>query len=321
MITSSMMKNVERYLEHKRSLGYKMVSGAVPLRSFARYADLHASAKPLTTDLAMRWATSPNGTQHAYHALRLSIVRNFARYLAVFDPRTEIPPHHLLGPFGGRVPPYVYTRREIVSLIRDVLTHPPSLRYDPYVGPRNATLVGMLACTGIRIGEALALKNSDVDLNQNLLTVRQSKNLPMRLVPLSDSASRHLQQYRTVRDRRFGNSGDSDAFIRSLRGGHVLHRTIGLAFRQSRKRIGIGEGARRAPRLHDLRHTFACNHLLRAYREKRNIDNAVHDLSIYLGHADLESTYWYISAVPALLKLCSERSEALGLRLRKGGLS
>ncbi len=319
--SSAMMKKVEQYLGHKRSLGYKMKTGAIQLRSFARYADLHAPAGPLTVDLALRWATSPKGTQRTYHTLRLGIVRNFARYLVVFKPRTEIPPQHLLGPTGMRVPPYIYTRREIAALIRDVLTHQPSLRCDPYIGPRNATIVGLLACTGMRIGEVLALKDGDVDLNQNVLTVHQSKNLPTRLVPISDSASRHLQQYRKVRDQRFGNSDDSRAFIRSLRGGHVLHRSIWCAFRRSRKRLGLGNATRRKPRLHDLRHTFACNHLLRAYRENRNIDNAVHDLSIYLGHVDLAATYWYLSAVPALLTLCSKRCDALGLRLRKGGLS
>ena len=167
----------------------------------------------------------------------------------------------------------------------------------------------------------LALKNSDVDLDQGLITVRQSKNLPMRLVPITDCAAGHLRRYREVRDHRFGRSGDSEAFICSPRGGHVSYETISWAFEQLRKRTGLKDASGRNPRMHDLRHTFACNHLLRAYRENRNIDNAVHELSIYLGHATLASTYWYLSGVPALLEQCTNRCEAHGLQPRNGDLS
>jgi len=318
--SSTMMKKVEQYLGHKRSLGYKMTRTDEHLRSFARYADLHVPGGPLTVDLAVRWASSPKDSPCAYHASRLSAVRGFTQYLVVFDPRTEIPPHRLLGSARMRVPPYIYTRREVSALLHDILSYPPMVR-NPHTGVRNATIIGLLACTGMRIGEVLALKNRDVNLNRNVITVRQSKNLPMRLVPISRSASSHLRQYQKACDQRFGTVDDSNAFFRSSRGGHVLHHAVWDAFVWSRKRVGLEGATRRNPRLHDLRHTFACNHLLRAYRENRNIDNAVHDLSVYLGHTTLSDTYWYISAVPALLKLCSERCEAAGRRLRKGGLS
>lgn len=322
-----MMKKVEQYLEHKRFLGYKMITDGRQLQSFARYADSHAPDGTLTVDLATRWATSPDGIycryqlNRCYHAQRLSLVRGLARYLLAFDPQTEIPPQRLLGTTSMRVPPYIYTKQEISALIRECLTYRPSMKHQVYTGVRNATIIGLLACTGMRIGEVLALKNSDVDLVENVITVRHSKNLPMRLVPISKSASSRLQQYRKFHDQRFGSSDDSDAFMRSLRGGHISHGSILFAFMTARRRVGLENVTPRYPTMHDLRHTFACNHLLRAYRENRNIDNAIHDLSIYLGHANLKSTYWYLSAIPALLKLCSERSEALGLRPQKGGRS
>ena len=152
--------------------------------------------------------------------------------------------------------------------------------------------------------------NGDVDLEQGLITVRQSKNLPMRLVPITDCAVVQLRRYQKARDQRFGHSDDSHAFIRSPRGGHLGYGTMMWAFKQLRERIGLKSASGRNPCLHDLRHTFACNHLLRAYRENRNIDNAVHELSIYLGHATLASTYWYLSGVPALLEQCIKRGEA-----------
>jgi len=320
------MKKVDEYLEHRRCLGYAartLKMDANHLRSLARYVAIHSPslAGPLTVDMALRWAAFPTGTTRGYHAHRLSTVRVFSRYLAVFDPRTEIPPHRLLGPTNRRVPPYIYTRREIAILIRASLNEKPSRNFKPYSTTRNATIIGLLACTGMRIGEVLSLEDHDVDLTQNVITVHQSKNLPTRLVPISGSASRHLQHYRAIRDRYFEGSGNSDIFIRSQSGGRSDHDVIMRMFRRVRKHIGPWNAARRAPRLHDLRHTFACNHLLRAYRKKRNIDNAIHDLSVYLGHVDVAKTYWYLSAVPALLRLCSKRSEAFGLRLRrrKGG--
>jgi integrase len=316
-----MLKKIEQYLTHRRSLGYRINSDGYQLRSFGRYADLHAPGAPLTVDLALRWATAPEGTQRVYHAKRLDALRTFARYLAAFEPRTEIPPAGLFGPSFKRVPPHIYTPQEITALIRESLTYQPSLRRNPLTGLRNATIIGLLACTGMRIGEVLALNNGDVDLDQGLIVVRESKNLPMRLVPITDCAGGHLRRYREARDQRFGPSGDSDAFIRSPRGGHLGYDTMMWAFKRLRERIGLNNVSGRNPCLHDLRHTFACNHLLRAYRENRNIDNAVHELSIYLGHVTLASTYWYLSGVPALLEQCTKRSEAKGLRSRNGGRS
>ena len=317
--TSPMMKNVEQYLVHRHSLGYRINTDGYLLRSFARYADLHASGEPLTVDLALRWASSPKDTQRVYHAKRLDALRTFARYLVAFEPRTEIPMPGLLGPSFMRVPPHIYTPQEIAALIRESLTYQPSLRRDPLTGLRNATIIGLLACTGMRIGEALALNDRDADLDQGLITVRQSKDLPMRLVPITDCAVGHLQNYRKARDKRFGRTDDSDAFFRSPRGGHVSYETMTWAFKRLRTRVGLKSASGRSPRLHDLRHTFACNHLLRAYQENHNIDDAVHELSIYLGHATLSSTYWYLSGVPALLEQGAERSEAHALRLRNGG--
>jgi len=320
-LASTMLKKVEQYVIHKRSMGYIFKTDSKHLRSFAHYADRHAPGQSLTVDLALRWATAPKGTARSYHARRLTVLRTFARYLAIFDSRTEIPPQRLLGPSVQRVPPHLYTPQEITALIQKSLTYRPSLRHDPYTGLRNATVIGLLACTGLRVGEALAFQSRDVDLTQGLLTVRCSKNLPMRLVPITSCTIDHLRQYQEARDKRFGPSGDTDAFFRSLRGGNVAYVTMKVAFRRLCQRIGLQKAWGRNPRLRELRHTFASNHLLRAYREHRDIDNAVHDLSIYLGHANLAHTYWYISAVPALLEHSVNRFKAHTRQPQKGGRS
>lgn len=317
--TSVMASKVEQYVAHRHNLGYRIKTDAYLLRSFARYADLRAPGEPLTTDLALRWATAPKGTLRIYHAKRLDALRGFARYMVVFDPRTEIPPPGLLGPSFRRVPPHIYTSEEIAAVMRECLTYGPSLRRDPFTGLRNAMIIGLLACTGLRIGEVLALKNSDVDLDERLIKVRESKNLPMRLVPLTECTARQLREYMETRDKRFSRGADADAFVPSPRGGHLSYEGIQNAFGRLCRRVGLAESWGRGPRLHELRHTFACNHLLRAYREKRDIDNAVHELSIYLGHANLTSTYWYLSNVPALMELCARRFEAHCRRSQDGG--
>ena len=316
---AGMMERVSQYLAHRRRLGYRLYADGYLLRSFARYAERYAPGQPLTTTLALEWATMPKSGKRLYHAKRLDALRSFARYLVLFDPRTAIPPTGLLGPSFARIQPHIYTLEEMASLMRAALMN-KSWTTDRRINPvRNATIIGLLACTGLRIGEVLALKNRDVDLVQNIITVRESKNLPMRLVPITDCTAQHLRAYLKMRDRCLGPSGEAEAFFESAYGGHLTYRSFCAAFDRIRTRAGLhGQRASgHVPRLHDFRHTFACNHLLRAYREKRNIDNAVYELSVYLGHATLYGTYWYLTGVPVLFAECLKRFEAQ--KRRNGG--
>ncbi|HOF41628.1 MAG TPA: tyrosine-type recombinase/integrase, partial [Candidatus Hydrogenedentes bacterium] len=290
--TPSMLEMVNNYVEHKRGLGYKLGTESYMLRSFARHADRQAPGQPLTTQLALEWATAPESDGRTYHAKRLDALRSFARYLAAFQPGTEIPPGGILGPSLSRVEPHIYTREEVAALMREAMNVKPSTPAARTNSIRNATVIGLLACTGMRIGEVLALKNEDVDLATGVITVRESKKLPMRLVPITDCAVRQLRRYQQERDRRFGSPSPSGAFIQSSWNGRLTYGSFFAAFKIIRERAGVKRSnvPNRPPRLHDLRHTFACNHLLRAYREGRDIDNAVHELAVYLGHATLKST-------------------------------
>ena len=314
--TPTLLERANQYLEHKRALGYRLYADGYYLRSLGRYAERHAPGQPLTTELALGWATEPKAGKRVYHAKRLDALRPFARYLALFDPRTEIPPRGILGPSVSRIEPHIYTQEETAALMRAALMN-KSWTTDRRINPqRNATIIGLLACTGMRIGEVLALKNQDVDLERGIITVRESKNLPMRLVPITDCTVRRLRAYLKTRDRCLGPSGEEEAFFESAYGGHFTYWSFSAAFGRIRKRAGLDRqnASGQAPRLHDFRHTFACNHLLRAYRENRNIDNAVHELSVYLGHVRLESTYWYLTGTPILFAECLRRFEAQGRR-------
>lgn len=300
----SMKRRVQRFIEYKRGLGYAWRTEGFVLRSFAEFADKRAPREAITVALALAWATSTRKANSVYHAKRLDAVRTFAKHEAELDPRTQVPPPGVLGPSYSRVEPYIYSPREVTSLMRTAATlSERGLRRATYV-----TVIGLLASTGIRIGELLKLNDDDVDLAQSLLRVRGSKNLPLRTVPIARSTTRNLSQYKALRDERLPTVG-ARAFVRGRNGKRMLYTNVQRSFRRIVAASGIGQprDSMRAPRMHDLRHTFACNHLLRAYREGRDIDAAVHDLSVYLGHATLTSTYWYLTGTPMLFAECIKR--------------
>jgi integrase len=317
-----MLDKVNRYIDYRRSLGFNMRTQRDYLRSFAQYAEQCAFGKPLTVELVLRWAAEPKKVQRRYYANRLSAIRSFARYLAIFEPQTQIPPTGVFGPIFSRTTPHIYTKQEILALINAVRIFKSRTIAKKHNSLRNVTILGLLACTGMRTGEVLALNNEDVDLGHAILTVRNSKNLPMRLIPVKKCTVRHLCKYQEARNRCFGPSKPSDPFIRSSFGVRLRYCSLRSVFKKIRKRAGLtGRSATgREVRLRDFRHTFACNHLLRAYREKRNIDNAVHDLSVYLGHATVHCTYWYLSGVPKLFSEYTRLFELEARRLHKGGV-
>lgn len=303
---TSMQTTVERYIAHKRSLGCVFGTESFLLRSFADYVDRHVPCEPLTIKLALEWATSPGTGNRAYYAKRLDVLRGFARYLVVTEPATQVPPKGILGSSVSRIEPYIYTHEEIAALMQAARERATSTRKANPL--RNATLIGLLACTGMRVGEALALDNADVNLEERLISVRNSKNLPLRMVPITTCTAHRLREYQLARDKCFGPGSDRSAFFLSARGGRLSYASFWWVFVRLRAQAGLGDdGAGRSPRIHDLRHTFACNHLLRAYRDGLDIDAAVQNLARYLGHANLAATYYYLTAVPALFQECTNR--------------
>ena len=194
------------------------------LHSFARYADGSGHCGPLTTELALRWARLPEQAARVYQARRLEVVRTLAQYLAPREPGTEVPPRGLLGPAHARRPAFIYTEADIAALIDAARALGPtgSLR------PRTfAALIGLLACTGLRIGEALVLQASDADLDAGVLTVRHTKFHKSRLVPLHASAVGSLRDYATARGRRHPGLTNTAFFVsdagRPLPYGTVRH--------------------------------------------------------------------------------------------------
>lgn len=289
----TLTSRVQDYLRQRRVLGYKLFREGRQLLNFAHYADRGRHRGPLTTTLALRWATLPRAADPAYRARRLGIVRVFARHQAVREPATQVPPRHVLGPAFRRKTPHVFTAGQLRQLLRRGGALSGQLRPLTY-----RTLLGLLACSGLRISEALALTVQDLDLDQGVLTIRFSKLEPTRQVPLHPSALSALRRYARKRTGLFPRS---QMFFVSDRGQRLQYGAVNRVF------IGLSRGmiptnGRRHVRLHDLRHTFACRVLLRWQRSRQGAAGRVVILSRYLGHVHIRDTYWYLTAVPELLK-------------------
>jgi integrase len=298
-----MGKLVDDYLTKRRALGFALRSHGAYLQGFARYADRYGHRGPLTLKLAVRWARLPKNASPSLWACRFASIRPFAKYQAALDPRTEIPPTGYFGPAHRRPTPHIYSRTEIRALIG------AARRLHPRGGLRPltyATLLGLLACTGLRISEALRLRQADVDLHQGVITVRQSKFKQSRLVPLHPSAVTALRRYSRARDQQVA----AEHCFASQSGQALRYCTVWLTFRSLVSRgLGNHSCGGRLPRIHDMRHTFATLRLLQWIREGTPPDYAVLLLSRYLGHQQVSHTYWYLSGVPELFSQVGHRFE------------
>lgn len=307
---SSLRQAVDEYLALRRGLGFSLQRPAALLRNFAAFLE-RAGAPYITRELALRWAQQPAHTQPAHWASRLSVVRRFAQFWSASDPRTEVPPHGLLPHRYGRKSPYIYTAGEIGRLIAAARQLPSATGLRPAT---YATLFGLLAVTGLRISEALALNQGDVDWSEAVLTIRRTKFGKSRLVPVHPSTRRALQRYCGLRDRVHPKPATGSVFV-SERGARLTAWTVRYTFNKLSRQIGLrGPADRRGPRLHDFRHRVAVNTLLHWYRAGVDVERHLPELSTYLGHGHIADTYWYLSAVPELLRLAAARLEARGGR-------
>jgi integrase/recombinase XerD len=306
-------RHLEEYLALRRRLGFELRDAGDELHKFLRFAQ-QAKASFITTKLALQWATQPTGCQPAQWATRLSMVRRFAKYLSALDSRTEIPSEGLLPHRYHRKSPYFYSDREVVHLIQAAqkLPSPKGLR-----GATYSTLFGLLAVTGMRLGEAIALDRQDVDLGQRLLKVRQAKFNKSRWVPIHGTTRERLDQYRALRDKAFPRP-HSPSFLLSEQGTRLTDCTARYWFIRLSHQIGLRQPAdHHGPRIHDLRHHFVIETLHRWYRTYQDVEAHVPELTTYIGHGHVRDTYWYISATPKLLQLATQRLE----HQQKGALS
>jgi integrase len=302
---------LDKYLRLRRGLGFKLQDEETLLPQFLQF--LYERGVPyITTTLALQWATQPQNCLPAYWRSRLSMVRQFARFHSTLDNRTEVSPTGLLPFIYRRKNPYIYKDAEISSLI-EAATHLPSpsgLRSATY-----STLFGLLAVTGMRISEPIALDIHDVDLIRGILTIRDTKFTKSRLLPLHPSTCEALIKYTKFRDEIAPITASQSFFI-SEKGSRLTHYSVRYTFVKISHEIGLRKpGEHHGPRLHDIRHTFAVKTLLKWYKEGVDVESHIPELATYLGHTHINDTYWYLSAVPELLNLAMMRLDKIQGRL------
>lgn len=302
---SPLRKALRDYLAMRRSLGFKLRDHGAALRHFLDFLG-REEVRHITTASALRWAKLSLGVHPAQWSKRLGFVRGFARYWSATDPRTEVPPVGLLPNRYPRPAPYLYADDEIRRLLKAARELPSlgGLRSWTY-----STFLGLLAATGLRVGEAIRLHRDDVDIKQGLLRIRQTKFGKDRFVPLHPSTIRALARYARRRSALYSVPPYPHFFL-SDQGKPLIDCTVRQTFVKLSRHIGIrGPSAGSGPRLHDLRHRFAVRTLLTWYRAGVDVGARMPVLSTYLGHGHVTDTYWYLSAAPELMALTAARLE------------
>ena len=301
---SALSSALKDYLALRRSLGFKLERAEKLLGQFVSHCEA-AGSDVVTMQLALTWAMLPKSASPNWLGHRLSVVRGFARYVALLDERTEVPPPDVLPARSHRATPYLYAEGEVVSLMEAA----GKLR-SPLRRATLQTLVGLLYVTGMRVGEAIRLDRDDVDLIRGLLLVRDSKFGKSRELPVHESTTVALRAYARQRDELCPKSS-SPAFFVSLAGTRLLYCNVHLAFLGFVRDAGLTPRSPTCrPRPHDLRHSFAVETLTGWYRDGGDVESRLPSLSTYLGHVHPANTYWYLSAAPELLGLAAERLES-----------
>jgi integrase len=299
---SSLSGSLTDYLLVRRALGYKLRDAEHLLGGFIAYLQ-EQEQETITIRHALAWATLP-ARSDTWHALRFSVVRGFASYLHSIDPAHEVPPSELLPRRSSRATPYLYSAEQIAALLDRAGTLKNAHRAATYT-----TLIGLLAVTGMRVGETLGLDREDFDDTRGTLLIRNAKFGKSRVLPLHESTVVVLARYLRRADRP-PPAVMTPALFLSTPGTRVHITGVWHTFHQLTRLAQIeARSASCRPRLHDLRHSFAVQRMLDAYRSGEEAGPRLALLSTYLGHVNPANTYWYLSASPELMQLAADRLE------------
>jgi integrase len=296
---SGLPRHLEDYLRLRRALGFKLEFPGHVLPSLIGYLEA-AGAATITAELAIAWAGLPRGVQPIMWAHRLGAARGFARYLKTIDPATEVPPAGIWPSTSPRPRPYIWAEADIGRLLAAARVLRPPLR-----AATHEALFGLVAATGLRLGEAIGLDKADADLDGGVLTIRDGKFGLSRLVPVHPSVTRELRQYAARQDRLCPSPATTRFFV-STAGTPLRTSLVDHTFAQLTTALGLRTPACR-PRIHDLRHSFAVRQLLDWHRAGADPRTLMPVLSAYLGHVSPAGTYWYLTAVPELMELAAAR--------------
>jgi len=289
-------QHLDEYLQLRRTLGHKLADAHRVLPWFVTYLDERGN-EFVTIETALAWSFErvlPDRSVVPAH--RMMAVRGFARYLSGIDPRTEVPPAGAIRRPSRWRRPFIYTDEDVLAMMEQAQVQIAQ----PLRSATYQTLIGLLATTGLRVGEALRLDRGDLDQTEGVLRIRESKFGKSRLVPLHASTVEALDRYDHTRRRLYPDPSTNSLFV-SLRGTRVIYETVWPAHRMLCKHAGVGAGSTVRPRIHDHRHSFAVKTLLDWYQQGVDVPSQISWLSTYLGHREPRYTYHYLSAAPDLL--------------------
>jgi len=305
---TAIQAHAENYLSERRQLGFCSRSTGYAVRSFARYVDDLGLQKPLTVEVMADWARRDRGNSDkpATWARRLKKLRSFARYMRQFEPSTEIPDDTTFGRTGQRLAPHIYSEQEVIDLLAAARRLGPCLR-----GATYEALFGLIASAGLRVSEAVHLRDADVDLKSGMLIVRRTKFAKSRQVPLHPTAMDALKRYHSFHRE----INEETPFFVNTGSGRC---GCGLGLRQVRKVfIGLRDqlgwsnrGEHDGPRIHDLRHTFVVRRVTLWHEHGQDVDQSMLALATYVGHANVTNTYWYLTGVPELMAVAAAKFES-----------
>ncbi len=296
---------IDQYLHLRRSLGLKLSGAEVTLRNFDyRISQRIPRAKTVNKPMIVDFLRSSNHLQSSTLYLQFMHLRQFCRFLFKLNPDTYVPETGMIRRGRTVRKPHIYTSDEITEIIKlAAVLHPKgSLRPHTF-----STLFSLLWVSGLRIGEALRLNLEDVDTDNAVLHIRESKFFKSRLVPLTLSAASALETYRRQRAQDGHDQRPNAPFFVNARGKRFGHSTVNSNFRRLTRLLRIKNAQGRDPRLHDFRHTFATRCLSEAYQAGKNPNATLPLLATYLGHVDIACTQIYLHPESGLLATAGQR--------------
>jgi integrase len=297
-----------QYVTLRTRMGIRDTNYWLYLRELDQYASVHAEITQLTQDVAIAVACLHPTNTEAQWARRYATIRQFADYLVGIDPTMRPLDPYVLHVRRHRPPADILTWAQIEALMQAVARLSPK---HPMAGYTLRVIIGLAACTGMRIGEVAALNREDVDGKTSVLHIRQTKFSKSRLLPIQPATLDALAQYARVRDVTYPTPRDP-AFFLNQRARRLAKSTMENGFVFAARACGVRAAEGPGPHFHSLRHTYAVRCLERWYREGREIMSLLPVLATYMGHAHYTDTAYYITAVPELLALAAERRDAAG---------
>jgi integrase len=295
---------LDNYLQMRRALGFQLNDLERQVGMFCTWLEARGQTTTFTIDEAVTWARLNPDAHPSWWSTRLSLVRRFAGYLNANGVDVPVIPAGLLPARKPRAVPFIYSQDDLDALLAAC----GQVFSDERIAATLRTVIGLLAATGLRIGEALSLRVDDIDHVNDVLVIKPAKSAE-RLVPIHPSTTKALEQYLALRSRLATNPDPHGPVFVTAKGTAYVYVTFQSRFKRVREAAGLVPRGKARPRLHDLRHTFATAHMTAAYAHSGDPDRVLSLLATWLGHSDAAHTYWYLSATGQLMALAAGRLE------------